>query len=413
MIRLYKKMILDFPGLFLHADASMEPYLPYAHQIIEEDDITAVAEAMRGSVVTRGPCVEKFEESVARYCQVRYAVAFNSASTGLAASCFAAKLSPADRFLTTPNTFIASSGSAKQMGVAPIYIDIDRQTGNCDFDLLTHNLNQDNSRGRDIVMMVHFSGIPFDMARLDKEIRRTDTVVIEDAAHALGASYTDGQKVGCCAWSQMTVFSFHPAKTVTTGEGGVVTTNDEALYERLRLYRNNGIVAQGPQLLGVPAPGYYEVHALTGNFNVSELQGALGASQMLKVDRFIQKRRELVAHYRALLSSVEHLQMFNPHFDSQSAHHLFVVQIDFDAYKKNRVEVMQELHKRGIGTQVHYIPLYRHPVFAKQHVELASYFPQTEGYYKQALTLPLFPSMSLADVERVVKTLQECLKKES
>lgn len=388
----------------------MKSFLPYTHQTIEDDDIALVSQALRGDLITRGPFVEQFEQAVANYCQAQYAVAFNSASTALAATCFAADLNRHDRFFTSPNTFVASAGPAFQMGASPVFIDIDRTTGNIDLDSLGLNLNRSSTRGRDVIMVVHYAGIPVDMNLLDRHVKNQKTIVIEDAAHALGSTYTDGQKVGSCPFSQMTVFSFHPAKTVTTGEGGVVTTNDETLWRKLQLYRNNGIVRDSQFLIEPPNPWYYEVQALTGNYNFTEMQGALGVSQMAKVDRFVNKRRSLVAHYRKHLSRCANITCLESSFDKYSAHHLMVAQIDFAACGKSRAHVMEALKEKGIGTQVHYIPLYRHPYFVERMGNIAEYFPEAEAFYAQALTLPLFPNMTMQDVERVCSSLKDCLK---
>ena len=388
-----------------------ETFLPYARQSIDNADIQAVSEVLTAATITRGPKVEAFEQAIANYCGAKYAVAFNSGSSALFAACYAADLRANDRVITTPNTFVATIGAAMHFQAPPVFVDIDRSTGNLALDLVDFNLNHPSTRGRTIVMPVHFSGIPIDMQQLDSLICNPDTIVIEDAAHALGSRFKDGQMVGSCAWSQMTVFSFHPAKTITTGEGGLVTTNDKGLCHKLRLYRNNGIERDPGYLEGEPAPWYYEVKGITGNFNFTEMQAALGLSQLNRLDAFIVKRRQLVEEYRKLLKDVLHVRLFTSEFDQASAFHLFVVQIDFKAFNTDRVSIMEKLKERGIGTQVHYIPVYRHPFLSKAIRDITDYFPNMEAYYSEALTLPLYFDLTLEDVGRVVKTLREVLKK--
>ena len=272
------------------------PFLPYAKQSIDEQDIQAVGKALSAEWITRGPLVEAFEKEFASYCNAAYAVAFSSGSAALAAAYFAAQVGPSDRLISTPNTFIATVGAAMQYGAQPLFIDIDRKTGGIDLEQLIFNANQPLSRGRPILAPVHFAGIPVDMEELDRHLTNPDVVVIEDAAHAIGSNYPrQGPKVGSCAWSQMTMFSFHPAKTITTGEGGLVTTNDSELCRRLKLFRNNGIERDPQYLEGEPAPWYYEVHALTNNFNFTEGQAALGSSQLRRIDIFYRQTSHLDA----------------------------------------------------------------------------------------------------------------------
>jgi UDP-4-amino-4,6-dideoxy-N-acetyl-beta-L-altrosamine transaminase len=387
---------------------------PYAHQSINVDDMQAVNTALSGDVITRGAHVEAFESAIAEYCGAKYAVAFNSATTALAAACHAVDLDASDRMLTTPNTFVATTAAGMHKGATPIFVDIDRSTGNMDIELLEQNLKDyQHSRGRTLIMPVHFGGIPVDMERVDCMINDPDTLVIEDAAQALGSCYPDGQMVGCCAWSQMTVFSFHPAKIITTGEGGMVTTNDSELYHRLQSYRNNGIV-RDPACFESPLSdhyeGYYEVAEMTGNYNFTDFQAALGLSQFKRINSFIDKRRQLVARYRELLQGLPHVKTFTSTMDSCVAFHLFVVQIDFAALKTTRERVMTFLKKKGIGTQVHYIPIYQHPFFKEINPDLAPYFPEMEAYYAQALTLPLYYDLTGDDVEFIVSTLKKALK---
>jgi UDP-4-amino-4,6-dideoxy-L-N-acetyl-beta-L-altrosamine transaminase len=385
---------------------SEKKFLPYAKQSVTTEDINAVIEAIGSDWITRGPMVEDFEEGIAEYCGAVYAVAFSSGSAALDAASHAAQVGAFDRVITTPNSFVATAGPAIRRGATPVFVDIDPKTGNLDLEQLKYTVETPSTRGKQVIIPVHFSGIAVDMESLNRSLVNPESIVIEDAAHALGSSYNDGQKVGCCFHSDMTVFSFHPAKTITTGEGGMVTTNDRELFERLREFRNNGI----EKPLDHPDPWYYEVKALTGNFNFTDFQAALGLSQLNRLDATVLKRRELVTRYREKLKDVPHLCLFSEDSDDRTCHHLMIVQIDFDAYGISRSETMHRLLEKGIGTQVHYIPVYRHPFFKDKKGDISEYFPKMERYYAQALTLPLYSSMGLSDVDCVVSSLKNILR---
>jgi len=387
------------------------PFLPYARQYIDTTDVNAAASTLSADIITRGPIVDAFEKEVAAYCGAKYAVAFNTGSTALAAACHAAGVGPGDKLISTPNTFVASVIAGMHKGATPVFVDIDRNTGNIDLKKAGFNLEPKLSRGRYVLMPVHFAGIPVDVKKLSQMLMNQDDIIIEDAAHALGTLYTDGSKIGSCQWSDMTIFSFHPAKTITTGEGGIVTTNNSELAHKLQLFRNNGIERSPEYVKASPLPydGYYEVTEMTGNYNFTEFQAALGLSQLKKIDKFILKRRELIKHYRELLKEIPNIRLFTNEFDDHTAFHLCVVQIDFAAYKTTRGKVVSALKDQNIGTQVHYIPVYHHPAFTKIHGDISSYFPEMETYYSQALTLPLYYSLRKEDVERVVTSLKKVL----
>ena len=380
-------------------------FIPYGRQSISDEDIHAVSEALRADWITRGPKVQEFEEAVAEYCGAKYAVAFNTGTSALDGAAYAAEICQYDRVITSPNTFVATIGPSIKRGATPIFVDIDLETGNLNLEQLKYTLEIPFSRGKQVVIPAHFSGIAVDMKKLSRTFIHPHSIVIEDAAHALGSSYPDGNKVGCCSYSTMTVFSFHPVKSITTGEGGMVTTNDHDLYERLRKFRNNGIVKADDPV----DPWYYEVTELTGNENFTDFQAALGLSQLSRLDEIADKRRALVARYREGLNDVPHLKLFSSEKDLETCFHLMVAQVDFDAVGVSRSELMEQLKGKGIGTQVHYIPVYHQPFFKKEKGDISAYFPNMEKYYAQALSLPLFPAMSEADVDRVVEALKEAI----
>lgn len=388
----------------------MNNFIPYTKQSIHPVDIENVAFALNQEIITRGKTVEEFEKSVAEYCGASYAVSFNSGTTALYAAAFAGRVGSHDECLTTPNSFVASTGCMASNQATPVFLDIDRKTGNLDLNQLQFNLEKKKSRGRTVILPVHFAGIPVDMEKIDYMIQDPDALVIEDAAHALGSCYKDGTKVGSCRWSQMTIFSFHPAKQITTGEGGMVTTNDEEYLNRLKLYRNNGIIREGKDLIQQEAPWYYEAHDLTGNFHLTDFQSALGLSQFKRLDQIVEKRKKLIKAYRKLLKNMPHVTMLTPEYDDQVSFHLAVVQIDYKAFKTTRTEVMHKLKEKGIGTQYHYVPIYRHPYFSKTMGDISEYFPEMENYYSQALSLPLYTDLKLEEVDYVVKSLKQILR---
>lgn len=379
-------------------------FLPYARQSISEEEIAAVAAVLRQDWITRGPEVVAFEEKVAHYCGAKYAVAFSSGTAALYAAYFAAQFGPETLFFTTPNTFIATAAGPYFHGVMPRFVDLDRDTGNLDLTVLQHYLDALPKEVPLCVTPVHFSGIAVDMARLQKMLKGRQALVIEDAAHAIGSRYPTGERVGSCVYSDMAIFSFHPAKTITTGEGGMVTVNDPLLYRRLKLCRDNGIERAS---LGSETPlGYYEVEAITGNFHLTSIQAALGLGQMERIERFAARRRALVHQYRTELADQPGIRLFTDRFDAQTAFHLFVVQIDFNYCGSSRTVFMQRLRQEAIGAQVHYIPLYHHPVFSGLREEQTRLCPETEKYYSSALSLPLYFDLKEEEVSRVTKTLK-------
>lgn len=376
---------------------------PYAKQSIDETDIESVKEALSSPVITRGEKVEAFEEAIAKYTGASFAVAFSNGSTALKAAYQAAGIGPHDRVITTPNTFIATLAPATDLGAHPLFIDIDGGSGNLDLEQLAENLSYQSSRGRLFVLPVHFSGIAIDMKKLDQLIKSPNSAVIEDAAHALGSYYPDGKKVGSCAYSLMTIFSFHPAKQLTTGEGGMVTTNDAEVASKLRVLRNNGIERNNDLFWT------YEIKQTSSNYNFTEIQAALGLSQLKRLDQFIVKRRKLVQRYRSHLKKMPSIKLFEESYDAKSSYHLFVAQFDFQKLGWKKEDFIMKLKEKGIGSQYHYIPLYRFQCYSKSMGDLSSYFPNMETYYSQGLSLPLYYDLKEENVDEICQTVKEIL----
>lgn len=383
----------------------MPRFLPYAHQSIDGSDIAAVTEALQQNLITRGPLVEAFEHQVSSYVGARYAVAFSSGSTALDAAFQAGQVGPNDHIVSTPNTFIASVAGGVRAGASLELVDID-VNGNMDVTAAAEPLRHQRSRGKTVVVPVHIAGVAIDMQALDDHITVPLTLVIEDAAHAFGSKYPDGSPVGNCQYSDMTMFSFHAIKNITCGEGGMVTTNDPVLYERLRVIRDSGI-ERNKLCHHSPEPWYYEVSDLSSNYHMAEAQAALGSSQLRRIDEFARKKAALVAAYRERMKSMPAVTLPPADSDPISHRHLFCISIDFDALAQTRTEVMEGLRALQVGSQYHYVPLYYHP--ALQEALRPSSFPAMEERFHTSLSIPFYSSMEEADVDQVVMALRKVL----
>ena len=357
--------------------------IPYARQTVDDDDIAAVVEVLKGDWLTQGPHVAEFEEALAAVTGARFAVAVANGTAALHAAAAAAGLGPGDVLATSTLSFNASAACARYVGATPALVDIDPETLNLDLDRIPEC---------DTLVAVHYAGLPVDLSRLSRRPR----IVIEDAAHALGAFTPDGP-VGNCARSDMTVFSFHPVKNITTGEGGAITTNSPELADRLRRFRHHGIV---------PTPEHggwsYDIPEVGFNYRLTDIHAALGTSQLAKLERFVTRRNELAARYRSLLAEVPvELSPAAP-AGVRHGYHLFGVHVD------ERRRVYDELRARGVGTQIHYIPIHRHSMYADLGFSPAD-FPVAERVTSRILSLPLFPTLTETEQDTVVDTLREVL----
>lgn len=377
----------------------------YGHQFIDETDINAVLEVLKSDYLTQGPAVTRFEQEICRITGAKYCVAVSNATAGLHIAVAALELEEGTEGITTPNTFLASSNCMVYNGLRPVFADIDPVSYNIDPKKIEEKISDKTG----LVIPVHFAGLSCEMEKIGALARKHNLRIIEDAAHAIGSQYADGSFVGNCKYSDMTVFSFHPVKTVTTGEGGAVTTNDEVLYRRLQALRSHGVTKDENILTRNPGPWYYEMHTLGFNYRMTDMQAALGYSQLLKLPFFKKRRREIIAAYNSAFSGMEYLRTPTEPADVCSCFHLYVVQIDFESLGKSRTKVMQELRERGIGTQVHYIPVHTQPFYMRNFGYKEGDYPVAEKYYERTLSLPLYPGMSDDDINNVIKAVKGVL----
>lgn len=378
----------------------------YGQQAISQADIDAVVDVLRGDWLTQGPAVENFERAMAHYCGAVAAVAVSSGTAALHLACRAVDFGPGDMLWTSPNTFAASANCAGYCGGDVDFVDIDPRTYNLSTELLAEKLRIAERDGRlpKVVVPVHFAGQSCDMAAIHALSQTYGFRIVEDASHALGGRYRD-DAVGACRYSDMTVFSFHPVKIITTGEGGAVLTNDRVLQRRLVQLRSHG-VTRGQALSNVESHGgwYYEQTELGFNYRLTDLQAALGLSQLGRIDEFISRRRELAARYDEALSGLPlTAQWQGPAVTS--SRHLYPIQLHAGAAKRR--QVYDCLRAAGIGVQVHYIPVHLHPYYRALGFANGD-FPNAEHYYGGAISLPLHPSLSDADQARVIETLGAC-----
>jgi perosamine synthetase len=371
--------------------------IPYATQCIEEEDILAVADALRSSNLTQGPLVEEFEKNIAHYCGVKYAVAVSSGTAALHIACLAAGVSAGDEVITSANTFAASANCILYCGGKPVFADIGWDTALID----PVDIRKKLTKKTKAIIPVHFAGQPADMEEISKIAKENNLKIIEDAAHAIGAKYrlTNGQdwiKVGSCFHSDMTILSFHAVKHITTGEGGMVLTNQQDLYEKLIFFRSHGITRSVKYMKKTEGPWYYEMHELGFNYRLTDIQCALGSSQLKKLDKFIVRRKEIAKIYDEAFSGMERIDFIKEKEGFDSSRHLYVVLVE------NRKNVFNWLiAETNVGVNVHYIPVYFHPYYRKLGYE-RGLCPIAEEYYSRAISIPMFPKLSDEEVEYVI-----------
>jgi perosamine synthetase len=391
--------------------------IPYGRHHIDEEDIQAVVEVLRHGALTQGPKIAEFERVIAKYTGAKYAVAVSSGTAALHLACLTADLTTGNEVVTSPNTFVASANCICYVGATPKFADIDSGTLNLDPDDLRRYCEA--SPSVKAIIPVHFGGLPCDMRRIRDIANEFGATVIEDASHALGATYEDGSRVGNCRFSEMTVFSFHPVKGIAAGEGGVVTTNDECRAQRLLQLRSHGICKGNFEFPGVGffddklidlenalenselKMWYYEMQELGFNYRITDIQCALAVSQMKKVDKFLRKRRAIAATYNEEFKSFDWLRCTQLEGAEQNSRHIYVLRIDFSRIGLSRNELMKRLAEGGVGSQVHYIPVPMHPYYKSRGYSISDY-PVTEKLYLETLSIPIFYDLTDEQVEKVI-----------
>jgi len=383
--------------------------LPYGRQWISEADIQAVTDVLRSDWLTQGPAIERFERKVAEYCGAKHALAVSSATAALHIGALSLGLGPGDRLWTSPNTFVASANCARYCGAEVDFVDIDPRTYNLSVEKLTAKLEQAAKEGKlpKVLVPVDFAGQSCELDKIQALSKKYGFAIMQDASHAIGAKY-QGKPTGDGRFSDLTVFSFHPVKIITTGEGGMIVTNRTDLYETLLRLRTHGITREA-KLLTQPShgPWYYEQLELGYNYRITDIQAALGASQMERLEEFVTRRRALAAHYNELLKALP-LTLPYQQADTDSSWHLYVIRLHLERISKTHRQVFEELRANGIGVQLHYIPVPTQPYYQELGFK-AGYCPEAERYYGEAISLPMFAAMTDADQDRVVGTLTKIL----
>jgi len=380
----------------------MNKVISYGRQFVDQDDIDAVVEVLKSDFLTQGPRVREFEQSLSDYCGARYAVAFSSGTAALHGAYFAAGLGGGDELITSPITFIATANAAVYLGARPVFVDIEPDTGNIDAETIASAISPKTRA----IVPIHYSGHPAEMARISQIARKHKLIVIEDACHALGATY-HGSTTGDCKFSDMAVFSFHPVKSITTGEGGAVLTNRQDFREKLLMFRQHGVTKDKKTFRGenhAAGEWYYEMQHLGFNYRLTDIHCALGISQLKKLDGFIEKRRQIVKRYHDAFRD-------NPFFDLpeeregiRSAWHLYPIRLKD---KTKRPVVFSKLRQRKLWVQVHYIPVHLQPYYRDRFGCRAGDFPLAEDFYQRQISIPIFPAMTDEEISYTIRNLLE------
>jgi UDP-4-amino-4,6-dideoxy-N-acetyl-beta-L-altrosamine transaminase len=384
--------------------------IPYGRQEVNQTDIDAVVAVLRSDFLTQGPTVPAFEKTVADYCGAQHAVAVNSATSALHIACLALGVGKGDSVWTTPITFVASANCALYCGATVDFVDIDQRTYNISVERLAEKLALAKNAGNlpKVVIPVHLCGQPCDMAGIHALRQQYGFKIIEDASHAIGGKYKD-EPIGNCRFSDITVFSFHPVKIITTGEGGMAVTNDAVLGKKMRLLRSHGISSSAADMQPRPAQEIwnYQQIDLGFNYRMTDIQAALGLSQMQWLDEFVTRRHTIAKQYDQNLSGLPLLTPWQ-HEASFSSYHLYVIRLKLDEINKTQLEVFEALSAGDVGANLHYIPVYRQPYYENLGFS-AMYCPQAEQYYSEVISIPMYPGLTEAQQDQVVMVICEAL----
>jgi UDP-4-amino-4,6-dideoxy-N-acetyl-beta-L-altrosamine transaminase len=372
--------------------------IPYGKHYIDQEDINAVIKVLKSDNLTQGSLIAVFEKEISKYVGAKYSVVVTSCTAGLHLASIVAKMNKGKVLLTSPITFVATANSSLFCGAETIFADIDSSTINISTDSIKKVILKNKVHA---IAPVHFGGLPCDVKKIKEIADKVGAIIYEDAAHAFGASFPDGSKVGSCKYSDMTVFSFHPVKSITTGEGGAITTNDKKIYEQLMRLRNHGLEKnqENFQLKNnsftndLNSPWYYEMQELGYNYRITDIQCALGLSQLKKIDKFIKRRRELAKKYDLAFENLKNCEPIQKNMRNFSSNHLYVLKINFKKLGKTKERLMEEFKSAEIITQVHYIPVISHPYFQTKNYKNSN-FPNSYNYYNSALSIPLFYALT-------------------
>lgn len=382
--------------------------IPYGKHLIDDEDVSAVVDALRSDWITQGPKIAEFETALADYCGAKFAVAVSSGTAALHLAAMAAGLTRGDEVATSPISFIATANSVSYVGARPYFVDVEHDSANIDCEDLKRKITDQTK----VIMPVHYSGMPCDIEEIFKVAKDAGAMVIEDACHAFGAEYKDDGKwikVGSCQHSDMTVFSFHPVKSIATGEGGAILTNNKDLYDKMVMCRQHGVTKNDRLYEGVSdGSWYYEMQYLGYNYRITDLQSALGLSQLKKIDAFLKRRREIVALYNDIFKDSDYFSLPPQGENKRSSWHLYPIRLR-DEYLDKKQEIFDRLMEKGIRVQVHYIPVYCQPYYQKMGYTKGM-CPHSEEFYKREISIPIYPAMTDADVEYVANTLLDVFK---
>lgn len=380
-------------------------FIPYSHQSLDNIDIKEVIKVLKSDWITQGPKIKDFENALCKYTGAKYAVAVSNGTAALHIACLAGGIKDDDEVITSPVTFVASVNCILYCKAKPVFADVQRDTVNINPQEIKKKLTQNTKA----IIPVHFAGHPCDLEEIHKVARENNLLVIEDAAHALGASYK-GRKIGSCKFSDIAIFSFHPAKSITTGEGGAVLTNRRDLYERLLMFRNHGITKDSSKFIikrsRLIGDWFYEMQELGFNYRLTDFQSALGLSQLKKLDKLVKRRREIAGRYNQKLSSILEIDLPIEKSYVKSSAHLYCIRLK--NYQR-RKSIFKKLRDSGLGVQVHYIPVYWQPYYQKLGYQ-SSFCPNAEDFYNRAISIPLYPDMNDEDIKYVGDSILEAFK---